>query len=62
MVRGISYFKCEECGKHFKGPDIEVTATIKSMPLQCPSCGSKHTHPTIPYLGIWDFIRNCINR
>lgn len=45
MVRGISYFKSEECGNQFKGLDIEWMATSKSMPLECPACGNKHTHP-----------------
>ena len=49
MVGGITYFKCPCCGKIFKGPDIELAATVYTQPLPCPSCGAES--PSIGPLG-----------
>jgi DNA-directed RNA polymerase subunit RPC12/RpoP len=43
MVRGIKTFVCKDCGHKFIGVDIEDNATINSMPIKCPKCGSMHT-------------------
>lgn len=43
MLRGITLFKCTECGKHFIAPDIELGATALSAPQKCPKCGDAHT-------------------
>ncbi len=45
MIRGITYFVCDECRKKFKAPDIEYNATVFSVPQPCPKCGSRHTIP-----------------
>lgn len=45
MLRGICVFKCDECGKRFVVPDIELGATILSAPAKCPQCSSMHTRP-----------------
>lgn len=41
MVRGEYYCICPACWHVFKGLDIEVNATVKSMPVHCPKCGAK---------------------
>ena len=46
MFRGITLFKCTECGKHFSAPDIEWRATVMSAPCKCPQCGSIRTLPS----------------
>ena len=46
MFRGITLFKCTQCGKRFIGLDIELAATVYSMPLKCPKCGSIRTRPS----------------
>lgn len=63
MLRGITTFKCDECGHTFKGPDMEWRATVFTAPLQCPTCGSWHTAPrglfgisNPVYKGIWKSI------
>ena len=43
MLRGITTFVCKDCGHTFKGLDIEDNATIYSMSMKCPNCGSRHT-------------------
>ena len=43
MLRGITTFVCKDCEHTFKGMDIEDNATIYSMPMKCPKCGSLHT-------------------
>lgn len=57
MIRGKNIFRCTNCGKIFIGLDIEWQATVYSMPVQCPKCGSKHTLPLLAskrvYEGIW---------
>ena len=45
MFKGMTLFKCTQCGKHFKAPDIEYCATTFSMPQPCPKCGSIRTRP-----------------
>lgn len=45
MIRGTTIFKCNDCGKVFKAPDIEYLATVYSCPQPCPSCGSDHSYP-----------------
>ncbi len=43
MLRGITKIVCKDCGHTFKGMDIEDNATIYSMPMKLPKCGSMHT-------------------
>ena len=45
MVRGITRFKCNECGNKFMGLDMEWNATAYTAPVCCPKCGSMHTYP-----------------
>ena len=55
MLRGMTLFKCTQCGEKFKAPDIEYCATTYSiieycattfsMPQPCPKCGSIRTRP-----------------
>jgi uncharacterized paraquat-inducible protein A len=45
MYRGMTLFKCHECDKVFKAPDIEYNATVFSEPQPCPRCGSYDTYP-----------------
>ena len=40
MVRGETWFRCPCCGKCFKALDIEYNATIYSIPMPCPKCGT----------------------
>lgn len=62
MFKGMTLFKCTQCGKHFKAPDIEYCATTFSMPQPCPKCGSIRTRPVSlfgtlkdqMYEGIWE--------
>ena len=62
MFKGMTLFKCTQCGKHFKAPDIEYCATTFSMPQPCPKCGSIRTRPASlfrkvteeVYRGIWE--------
>ena len=49
MLRGITTFVCKDCGHKFKGLDIEDNATINSMPVKCPKCGSMHTKGCVPF-------------
>lgn len=53
MLRGITTFVCKDCGHTFKGLDIEDNATIYSMPMKCPKCGSMHTKVWL-FLGMID--------
>lgn len=50
MIRGITTFKCHECGKRFKAPDMELNGTVLSVPQPCPVCGSRHSYPAINVL------------
>lgn len=45
MLRGMTLFKCTQCGEKFKAPDVEYMATALSMPQPCPKCGSLQTRP-----------------
>ena len=62
MLRGITTFKCTQCGAKFPAPDIEYMATAYSMPQKCPKCGSMRTRPVSllgkltegMYRGIWE--------
>ena len=45
MHRGITTFKCDVCGHTFRAMDIEWQATVYTMPVPCPNCGSRHTMP-----------------
>ncbi|MCC8177111.1 MAG: zinc ribbon domain-containing protein [Bacteroidales bacterium] len=59
MLRGITTFRCHECGHRFEAPDIEWQATALTTPQPCPRCGSRHTRPassfwlTPAYKSIW---------
>ena len=45
MLRGVTTFKCDDCGHTFEALDIEWQATVYSQPMRCPKCGSRHTMP-----------------
>lgn len=45
MIRGTTRFKCNECGNKFTGIDMEWCATVYTVPVRCPQCGSMHTYP-----------------
>lgn len=45
MLRGITTFKCTQCGHTFKAPDFEYMAMVYSTPQKCPKCGSIRTRP-----------------
>ena len=45
MLRGITKFKCDDCGHTFEALDIEWQATVYSQPMPCPKCSSRHTTP-----------------
>ena len=45
MLRGITTFKCDDCGHVFEALDIEWQATGYSQPMPSPNCGSRHTMP-----------------
>ena len=50
MLRGIYKYVCKDCGHKFYGADIELNATVESVPVKCPECGSFHTRMTgLPY-------------
>jgi DNA-directed RNA polymerase subunit RPC12/RpoP len=57
MLKGMTLFKCTECGNRFIAPDIELGATALSAPQKCPKCGSMRTRPyggsDFMYKGIW---------
>lgn len=46
MIRGLTLFKCTQCGKRFMGPDMELAATVFTVPCKCPQCGSIRTRPS----------------
>ena len=46
MLRGIYKYVCKDCGHKFYGADIELNATVESVPVECPECGSFHTRMT----------------
>lgn len=47
MVRGYIWFRCPKCGNIFKDLDIEDSATIYSVPMPCPKCGTKSQPATL---------------
>lgn len=40
MLRGFTKMRCPHCGHIFIAADIEDNATIRSMPVHCPECGT----------------------
>ena len=57
MVRGITLFKCTQCGKRFWGPDMEYAASVFTAPCKCPQCGSIRTRPSrLVSLVAYDFM------
>ena len=46
MYRGLTLFKCTQCGKRFIGLDIEYAASVFTAPCKCPQCGSIRTRPS----------------
>lgn len=40
MIRGFKKVRCPHCGHLFMAADIEDNATVKSMDVHCPKCGS----------------------
>lgn len=45
MILGTTKFKCDNCGKTFRGVSGEWQGTAYVAPVRCPSCGSWHTMP-----------------
>ena len=45
MFRGMTTFKCTQCGNKFVALDVEYMATAYSVPQRCPQCGSVRTRP-----------------
>ena len=45
MLRGVTRFKCDVYGHTFRSMDFEWQATVYTMPVPCPNCGSRHTIP-----------------
>jgi len=41
MLRGKTWFRCPCCGTIFEALDFEDNATVFSMPMPCPRCGTK---------------------
>ncbi len=41
MLRGLTKFRCPDCGHTFEAPDLEDNATVRTMPMSCPRCGAK---------------------
>lgn len=61
MVRGTTLFICTKCKKIFLAPDVELGATIFSVPMPCKRCGSIRIMPLLMphywvYKGIWETI------
>ncbi len=56
MLRGYRTFKCPKCGHKFVGPDMELRATVDTMPLSCPKCGHGKC---LPSTSIVDAIKDC---
>ena len=54
MLRGKKHFACKDCGHKFIGLDIEDNATVNSMPVKCPKCGSWHTEGDFSYTALID--------
>ena len=55
MLRGLTKFRCPECGHIFEAPDLEDNATARTMPMPCPRCGAK-SDP----VGIIDMLRSIL--
>lgn len=45
MLRGMTTFKCTQCGHKFLAADVEYMATAYSTPQRCLKCGSVRTRP-----------------
>lgn len=45
MIRRKRIFECTECGEKFRADDIELNATVLSVPQPCPHCQSIRTMP-----------------
>lgn len=66
MLRGVTTFRCTQCGAKFPAPDIEYMATVYSTPQKCPKCGSWRTRPVSllgklkeeAYREIWERMEN----
>ena len=61
MYRGLTLFRCTNCGHTFMSHDMEYKATSFSMPQRCTKCGSVRTLPGIlsrkkDYEKIWEEI------
>lgn len=56
MYRGMNIFRCTQCGKIFVAPDVELGATVYSVPMPCKRCGSIRTLPIFKsfYKSIWE--------
>lgn len=51
MMRGYTWLRCPVCGTKFKAPDIELLATVATMPQHCPKC-----HAESPAMGPADWL------
>ncbi len=60
MVRGKTWFRCPCCGTRFKTWDIEYNATVLSVPMPCPRCGTKS--PAEGPLSLLGWIRTLIDK
>ena len=53
MLRGVTRFKCDVYGHTLRAMDFEWQATVYTMPVPCPNCGSRHTMP-VSFFGCTD--------
>ena len=56
MYRGLTTFKCTNCGHTFKSHDIEYRATCLSVPQRCSQCGSVRTMPICGMENIYEHL------
>jgi len=61
MYRGEIKFKCNKCGTEFMAPDIELNATVYSVPQPCPKCGSIDTQPCSDSPSIIEIVKRIVS-
>ena len=59
MLKGMTLFKCTECGNRFIALDVELSATALSAPQKCPKCGGTRTRPS-RLVGGSDSLYKCV--
>ena len=52
-VKRSNNIQCDVCGHTFRAMDIEWQASLYTMPVPCPKCGSRHTMP-VSFFGCTD--------